>query len=91
LHLLHDILCDFVQFNYHGVGLIALSVVTSVLCTKMSISFNNVQISALRGNAITTQYVGKHSNQFGKSMLMTVINKGLNLGDPGKAGVALLL
>jgi len=32
LNLFHDILCDLIQFNYYGV--IVLSVVTSVLCTK---------------------------------------------------------
>jgi len=32
--------------------------------------------------AVTTTYVEKNSNQFGKYMLMTVMNNVLNLGDP---------
>ena len=39
--------CDFIQFNYYGV--IVLSVITSVVCTKnLSVSFNKAQI----GNGI---------------------------------------
>jgi len=38
--------CDIVQFNYYGV--IVLSVITSVVCTKkFSVSFNKAQIGAL--------------------------------------------